>query len=56
MYKSILNIRKNRKPVLIHAKVPFTKSSYIRSKNEWYRDDIEEAKRDPFVKLKNMIS
>jgi len=56
--KAILNIRKNRKPVLIHAKVPLLNHHTSGVRMEWYRDDIEEAKkRDPFVKLKkNMIS
>ncbi len=46
-------IRKERRPFLIHAKVPLLTHHTSGVRKEWYRDDLEEhSKRDPFPKLK----
>ncbi len=42
-------IREERRPVLIHAKVPLLNHHTSGVRMEWYRDDLEEAKsRDPY--------
>lgn len=49
-------IRKERRPFLIHAKVPLLNHHTSGVRKEWYRDDLEEAqKRDPFPKLRNLM-
>ncbi|HWY12926.1 MAG TPA: thiamine pyrophosphate-dependent enzyme [Bacteroidia bacterium] len=49
-------IRKERRPMLIHAKVPLLNHHTSGVRKEWYRDDLEEAaKRDPLPKLKNQL-
>ena len=49
-------IRKERRPFLIHAKVPLLNHHTSGVRKEWYRDDLEEAmKRDPYPKLKNYL-
>ena len=46
-------IRKERRPFLIHAKVPLLNHHTSGVRKEWYRDDlIEAASRDPYPKLK----
>lgn len=46
--------RNERRPVLIHAKVPLLGHHTSGVRREWYRDDLEEAaKRDPLVHLKH---
>ncbi len=46
-------VRKERRPFIIHAKVPLLGHHTSGVRKEWYRDDLEEhAKRDPFPKLK----
>ena len=46
-------VRKERRPFIIHAKVPLLGHHTSGVRKEWYRDDLEEhAKRDPFLKLK----
>ena len=50
--KAIKKIRKDRKPILIHAKVPLLNHHTSGVRMEWYRDDLEEARsRDPFPEL-----
>jgi 2-oxoisovalerate dehydrogenase E1 component len=45
-------IRKERRPFLIHAKVPLLGHHTSGVRKEWYRDDLDEhAKRDPYPKL-----
>src|SRR5690606_7615208 len=45
-------IRKERRPFMIHAKVPLLNHHTSGVRKEWYRDDLEEQKkRDPFPKL-----
>ncbi|MEE2931133.1 MAG: thiamine pyrophosphate-dependent enzyme [Bacteroidota bacterium] len=55
--KEILQkIRKKRIPILLHAKVPLLNHHTSGVRMEWYRDDLEEAKkRDPFPKLKETL-
>ncbi|MEO5642656.1 MAG: thiamine pyrophosphate-dependent enzyme [Bacteroidia bacterium] len=49
-------IRKERRPFLIHAKVPLLNHHTSGVRKEWYRHDLEEsAKRDPFPKLRNQL-
>ncbi len=49
-------IRKERRPFLIHAKVPLLNHHTSGVRKEWYRDDLEEAqKRDPFPRLRNQM-
>lgn len=46
-------VRKERRPFLIHAKVPLLNHHTSGVRKEWYRDDLAEAAtRDPFPKLK----
>ena len=41
--------RKERRPFLVHAKVPLLNHHTSGVRKEWYRDDLEEAsKRDPY--------
>jgi 2-oxoisovalerate dehydrogenase E1 component len=49
-------VRKNRKPVLIHAKVPLLGHHTSGVRKEWYRDDLDEQeKNDPFPKLVQLL-
>lgn len=50
-------VRKERRPFIIHAKVPLLGHHTSGVRKEWYRDDLEEAaKNDPYPKLKKIIS
>lgn len=54
--KVIATIRKERRPFLIHAKVPLLNHHTSGVRMEWYRDDLEEAKsRDPYPVLKKQL-
>ena len=54
--KIFQEVRKNRLPILLHAKVPLLNHHTSGVRMEWYRDDLEDAKkRDPFPKLKNLL-
>jgi len=55
--KAVLKtIRKERRPFLIHAKVPLLNHHTSGVRMEWYRDDLEEAKsRDPYPKLRKLL-
>jgi len=45
-------VRKERRPFIIHAKVPLLNHHTSGVRMEWYRDDLDEQKkRDPFPKL-----
>ena len=45
-------IRKERRPFIVHAKVPLLGHHTSGVRKEWYRDDLDEAaSRDPFPKL-----
>ena len=48
----IADIRKHRRPWLVHCKVPLLGHHTSGVRKEWYRDDLESAqKRDPFPKF-----
>lgn len=50
--KIIKTIRKERRPFLVHAKVPLLNHHTSGVRMEWYRDDLEEARsRDPYTVL-----
>lgn len=52
----IKTIREERRPFLVHAKVPLLNHHTSGVRMEWYRDDLEEAKsRDPYPVLKNQL-
>jgi 2-oxoisovalerate dehydrogenase E1 component len=54
--KVISTIRKERRPFLIHAKVPLLNHHTSGVRMEWYRDDLEEARsRDPYPVLKQQL-
>jgi 2-oxoisovalerate dehydrogenase E1 component len=49
-------VRKNRKPMLLHAKVPLLGHHTSGVRSEWYRDDLEQdLQEDPFPKLKQVL-
>lgn len=49
-------IRKERRPFMVHAKVPLLNHHTSGVRKEWYRDDLEEAaKRDPFQKFRQHL-
>lgn len=49
-------VRKERRPFIIHAKVPLLGHHTSGVRKEWYRDDLEEAAtRDPYPKLKENL-
>ena len=49
-------IRKERRPFLIHAKVPLLGHHTSGVRKEWYRDDLDEAAlRDPYPKLRQIF-
>lgn len=49
-------VRKERRPFIIHAKVPLLGHHTSGVRKEWYRDDLEEAaSRDPYPKLRELI-
>ena len=49
-------VRKERRPFIIHAKVPLLGHHTSGVRKEWYRDDLEEAaSRDPYPKLKDLL-
>ena len=55
--KNVISIiRKERRPFLVHAKVPLLNHHTSGVRMEWYRDDLEEAKtRDPYPVLKQQL-
>ncbi len=56
LQKVISIIRTDRRPVLVHAKVPLLGHHTSGVRKEWYRDDLEEhEKRDPLPKFKQML-
>ena len=49
-------IRNQRRPFLIHAKVPLLNHHTSGVRKEWYRNDLEEAaKRDPLPRLRKQL-
>ena len=54
--KVIKTIRTERRPFLVHAKVPLLNHHTSGVRMEWYRDDLEEAKtRDPYPVIKQQL-
>jgi len=54
--KVINIIRTERRPFLVHAKVPLLNHHTSGVRMEWYRDDLEEARsRDPYPVLKQQL-
>lgn len=50
-------VRTERRPFLVHARVPLLGHHTSGVRKEWYRDDLEEhATRDPLPKLKLLLS
>ncbi len=59
-YKTVSEVleimRKERRPFLIHAKVPLLNHHTSGVRKEWYRDDLEEhASRDPYPFFKTRL-
>ena len=53
----IEKIRAERRPFLVHAKVPLLNHHTSGVRMEWYRDDLEEARsQDPYPKLKDLLA
>ena len=53
----INTIRKERRPFLIHAKVPLLGHHTSGVRKEWYRDDMEaHEKRDPITRIKKQMA
>lgn len=49
-------VRKERRPFIVHAKVPLLGHHTSGVRKEWYRDDLEEhALRDPYPKLRKLM-
>jgi 2-oxoisovalerate dehydrogenase E1 component len=54
--KVLATMRMERRPFLVHAKVPLLNHHTSGVRKEWYRDDLEEAMtRDPYPKLRNLL-
>ena len=54
--KVIKTIREERRPILVHAKVPLLNHHTSGVRMEWYRDDLEEARsRDPYPVIKQQL-
>lgn len=54
--RAINIIREERRPVLLHAKVPLLNHHTSGVRMEWYRDDLEEARsRDPYPVLRKQL-
>ena len=54
--KVLKTIRTERRPFLVHAKVPLLNHHTSGVRMEWYRDDLEEAQsRDPYPVLEQQL-
>lgn len=55
--KNIIEIiRKERRPFLVHAKVPLLNHHTSGVRMEWYRDDLDEARsQDPYPKMRKLL-
>ena len=54
MGEVIQTVRTERRPFIVHAKVPLLNHHTSGVRMEWYRDDLEEAqKKDPYPVLRN---
>ncbi len=56
-FEEVIEImRRERRPFLIHAKVPLLTHHTSGVRKEWYRDDLEEHfSRDPYLKIKKTM-
>ena len=49
-------VRKERRPFMVHAKVPLLNHHTSGVRKEWYRDDLEQQQlRDPYPKFRNQL-
>lgn len=56
MQEVIATVRSERRPFIVHAKVPLLGHHTSGVRKEWYRDDLEEqATRDPYPKMKDLM-
>ena len=56
MQEVIEIVRKERRPFIVHAKVPLLGHHTSGVRKEWYRDDLEEQSlRDPYPQMKNLM-
>lgn len=56
MKEVIDTVRKERRPFIVHAKVPLLGHHTSGVRKEWYRDDLDEAAtRDPYPKMKALL-
>lgn len=54
--KIIKTMRKERRPFLLHATVPLLNHHTSGVRMEWYRDDLEEARKsDPYPQLEKLL-
>ncbi len=55
--QNVINtIRTERRPILVHAKVPLLNHHTSGVRMEWYRDDLEDARsKDPFPKMRQLL-
>lgn len=57
MKEVIDTVRSERRPFVVHAKVPLLGHHTSGVRKEWYRDDLDEhALRDPYPKLRALMS
>jgi 2-oxoisovalerate dehydrogenase E1 component len=55
--KIVATMRTERRPFLVHARVPLLNHHTSGVRKEWYRDDLEEHQsRDPYPILRNFLS
>ena len=55
-HEVIDTVRKERRPFMVHAKVPLLGHHTSGVRREWYRDDLEEAQeRDPFPRFRQQL-
>jgi 2-oxoisovalerate dehydrogenase E1 component len=56
LHRVIDVIRKERRPFLVHARVPLLNHHTSGVRKEWYRDDLKLAeKNDPYIKFLNTL-
>ena len=56
MQEVIEIVRKERRPFVVHAKVPLLHHHTSGVRKNWYRNDLEEhGKRDPYPKLRQLM-
>lgn len=56
-FKEVLDkVRRERRPFLVHAKVPLLNHHTSGVRKEWYRHDLEDqAKKDPYPKFRSRL-